>query len=130
MFQKYLSDVLSSFVRTQYNYSATLTVTVNQTECINISTALFELNLIGVMANYTLHQLLSDINTNIQGIDIGIGEIKICEHNCTAPTVASDSRPSDDNKKEKLKFIYLAIGVSVALLVIIMMFCLLLICKR
>ena len=115
---------------THYNYNVTLTVTFNQTECINISTGLFELNLIGVKANYTLYQLLSDIDTNIQGIDIGIGVIKICEHSCTAPTVVNDSRPSDDNKKEKLNFIYIAIGVSVALLLIIVMFCLLLLCKR
>ena len=87
-------------MQTQYDHS--VIVTVNQTECINRTTALFELTLTGPVANHTLHHLLNDMNiNNANGLDIGIGVIKVCEQNCTEPTVASGPSDNDDGGDKK-----------------------------
>jgi len=108
-------------------------VTVNQTECIDNSTAIFELNLTGPTANHTLYQLLNDIHTN--GLHIGIGVIKVCEQNCTVPTVASgpndDAGGSDNDDKMFIKLIFIALVVAVALfLILFVIICLIAIYKR
>jgi len=95
-------------------------VTVNLTECIDNSTAIFELNLTGPTANHALYQLLNDIRIN--GLHIGIGVIKVCKQNCTVPTVASgpnnDAGGSDDDDK-MLIFIALVVAVAVALFLVL-----------
>jgi len=110
-------------------------VTVNQTECINNSTAMFELNLTGPTANHTLYQLLSDIHTN--GLDIGIGVIKVCGQNCTVPTIASgpndddDADGSDDDDKMFIKLIITVLVVAVvSFLILFAIICLIVIYKR
>ena len=72
VFQKNLLEFLSNFVQRQYDHS--VIVTVNLTECIDNSTATFELNRTGPTTNHTLYQLLNDIHIN--GLHIGIGVIK------------------------------------------------------
>ena len=60
------------------------TVTVNRIECINISTAIFKLR---PAANDMLKQLQNDINSSVQGLNIGIGVLNLCEQNCTGPII-------------------------------------------
>jgi len=107
-------------------------VTANKTECINTTTALFELNLTGHLANNTLYQFLNDIHINTQGVDIGIGVIKVCEQNCTAPTVINGPDDSDDNdEKIFLKLILIVLMVAVVLfLMLIITICLIMYYKR
>ena len=128
MFQEHLSGFLSSFVQTQYDNS--VAVIVNQTKCINKTTALFELTIVGPgpAANYTLNQLLNDININLQGLDIGIGVIKGCMQNCTAPTIMSHPSFTDDDDQD-MKLIYIAIVAAIALF-IMMMLCIIVVFKR
>ena len=112
-------------MQTQYDHS--VIVTVNQTECINKTTAIFELTLTGPVANHTLHHLLNDMNINANGLDIGIGVIKVCEQNCTGPTVASGPNDDDDGDDEKMfiMLIFIVLMVAVALfLILIIMLCL------
>ncbi|XP_065913356.1 transmembrane and immunoglobulin domain-containing protein 1-like [Dysidea avara] len=125
-----LSEVLSNFVQTQYDHS--VIVTVNQTECINRTTALFELTITSPVANHTLHHLLYDMNINAIGLDIGIGVIKVCEQNCTEPTVASGPSDNDDGDDEQMfiKLIFIVLVVVVALVLMLIIILCMIIYKR
>ena len=130
IFQTSLSEVLSNFVQTQYDHS--VIVTVNQTECINRTTALFELTITSPVANHTLHHLLYDMNINAIGLDIGIGVIKVCEQNCTEPTVASGPSDNDDGDDEQMfiKLIFIVLVVVVALVLMLIIILCMIIYKR
>jgi len=82
----------------QDNYDRSVTLTVDQIECVNISTATFRLQIIGLEGNKTLQKIQNDIIISAQKLNIGIGILKLCEQNCTGHSTASD--PASENGKD------------------------------
>jgi len=119
-------------VQTQYDHS--VTVSANKTECINTTTAIFELNLTGHLANNTLYRLLNDILINANGLDVGFGVVKVCMENCTEPTIVSGpdgDGGEDDDEKMFIMLIFIVLLVAVALfLLLLIIICLMVIHKR
>ena len=101
------------------------TVTVNQIECINISTAIFKLQFTGLAANDTLQQLQNDISSSVPGLNIGIGVLKLCEQNCTWPTITKD--PGNDVDGDKCNIfketVFIVVTAVILLLLVILFIC-------
>ena len=127
LFQGSLPEFLSRHLR-EYYYDHSVMITVKHSECINRSTALFELNITGLGANETLQQLLNDITFNTQGLNIGIGIIRVCEQNCTGSTVANNPTDIDDDDETNNYFSQLVVigllGIIALFSIIIVICCL------
>ena len=137
--QNNLAQYLLRYV--QNNYDLSVTVTVNRTECINISTATFKLQFTGRTVNDTLLQLQNDIYNSVQGLNIGIGILKLCEQNCTVTSDDDDDGNSNDNNDDNDSdgdksnifaetFFIVVVVVVILLLLAIVMCCLIITYKR
>ena len=121
--QNYLTQYLLRYVQDNYDQSAT--VTANQIECINISTAIFKLQFTGLVANDTLQQLQNDISSSVQGLNIGIGVLKLCEQNCTWQTITKDPGNDVDGDKYNIfkETVFIVVTAVILLLLVILFIC-------
>lgn len=109
--QHNLSEILQKFVNREHENETEVTVVVTEIDLVNNSAIIFELHLVGTSANKTLQELLNDINSSRQGLDIGIGVLKVCDQKCTSST------SENNDKKDKVSFSQLLLIVLVTLFV-------------
>ena len=108
--QNNLAQYLLRYV--QNNYDQSVTVTANQTKCINMSTAIFKLQFTGRTVNDTLLQLPNDIYNSVQGLNIGIGILKLCEQNCTVTSDDDNDGNSNDNNDDNESMIVMVTNTT------------------
>ncbi|XP_065913081.1 uncharacterized protein [Dysidea avara] len=110
IFKHNLSEILEIFVLSKYDSNVTVVVTESDSKN-NPLMIIFELHFVGLSANNTLQELLNDINSLRQGLDIGIGILKVCNQNCTLST-------SDNNDQERVSFPLLLLIVIVTIVIV------------
>ena len=93
-------------------YDRNITVVVTEANLtIDSLVIVFELYLVGISANETLQEFLSEINSSTEGLNIGIGDLKVCYQNCY-------SSDSDNDNQDRVSFSVLLLSVLIVVAVI------------
>jgi len=77
-----------------------------------MSTAIFKLQFTGRTVNDTLLQLPNDIYNSVQGLNIGIGILKLCEQNCTVTSDDDNDGNSNDNNDDNESMIVMVTNTT------------------
>ena len=93
-------------------YDNDVAVVVTEIDKTNNSAIIIELHLMGTLANKALQELLNGINSSKEGLDIGIGVLKVCNQNCIYGT-------SENNDEEDKVSFSLLILIVLATIVIV-----------